>query len=232
VLRPRQEAYLRARRILEALCAGALLLVFSPVIAAAGLLVKLTSPGPIIYSQVRLGRDGEPYVIYKLRTMWNRCEQQSGVRWAVANDPRSTWIGKYLRQTHIDELPQLWNVVRGDMSLIGPRPERPEFVPALEQAVPRYRDRLVVRPGITGLAQLHLPADSDLESVRRKVLVDRYYVRHVDWWLDLRILLGTPFYLLHCRALGCRLLALPGLDIARTLMARETMRVDMEATWI
>ena len=112
-------------------------------------------------------------------------------------------MGKFLRRTHLDELPQLWNVIRGDMSLIGPRPERPEFVPGLQQAIPHYTDRLLVRPGVTGLAQVQLPADTDLESVRRKLAYDLYYVRQISFWLDLRILvctafnvLGVPFHVL------------------------------------
>src|SRR5439155_12868491 len=116
------------------------------------LLVKLTSRGPALYTQTRLGRNGRPFTIYKLRTMQHRCESLTGARWSTPGDPRITPVGRFLRKTHLDELPQLWNVLRGDMALVGPRPERPEFVPQLEQAVPHYRDRLLVRPGVSGLA--------------------------------------------------------------------------------
>src|SRR5205085_11588970 len=104
--------------------------------------------------------------------------------------------GRCLRRTHLDELPQLWNVLRGDMSLVGPRPERPEFVPDLERALPHYRDRLLVKPGVTGLAQVQLPADTDLESVRRKLAYDLYYIRTFGLWLDLRLILSTALRLL------------------------------------
>src|SRR5580765_8045649 len=123
-----------------ALCI-ALFIPAVPIILLACLAVKLTSRGPAFYSQTRLGRGGIPYRMYKIRTMTHNCELQTGVCWATANDPRITPVGRFLRRTHLDELPQLWNVLRGDMSLIGPRPERPEFVGKLAQALPRYRER-------------------------------------------------------------------------------------------
>jgi lipopolysaccharide/colanic/teichoic acid biosynthesis glycosyltransferase len=194
-----------------------LLLTVAPVILLAALLVKLTSRGPVFYSQVRLGRNGKPFRIYKIRTMTHNCENQSGVRWATANDPRITPIGKLLRATHLDELPQLWNVLKGDMSLVGPRPERPEFVPNLERAIPHYRARLEVRPGVTGLAQVQLPADTDIHSVRRKVAYDLYYIRHMGPWLDLKLILctvvhmfGVPFFVVG------RLFRLPGQERIET----------------
>jgi lipopolysaccharide/colanic/teichoic acid biosynthesis glycosyltransferase len=191
-----QSAYLRVKFVLEFVVALALLALVSPLIGLAALLVKLTSPGPVFYTQTRLGRNGRPYTIYKIRTMVHNCECNSGARWSTPGDPRVTLIGRFLRRTHLDELPQLWNVLRGEMSLVGPRPERPEFVPQLEQAVPHYRDRLRVRPGLTGMAQVVLPPDTDLASVRRKLAYDLYYVRQVSPWLDLRILLCTAFYLM------------------------------------
>jgi lipopolysaccharide/colanic/teichoic acid biosynthesis glycosyltransferase len=185
--------YLAIRSVLEFVGATLLLVITSPLILLAVVLVKLTSRGPGIYSQVRLGRLGKPYRIYKIRTMAHECEKHSGARWSTSHDPRVTPIGRLLRRTHLDELPQLWNVIRGDMSLIGPRPERPEFVPALQQAIPHYGDRLLVRPGVTGLAQVQLPADTDMESVRRKLAYDLYYVRQTSFWLDMRILCCTAF---------------------------------------
>lgn len=171
-----------------------LLIVASPIIFLAALLVKLTSRGPAFYCQTRLGVGGKPYTIYKLRTMVHNCEHFSGARWATPGDNRVTPLGNFLRRTRIDELPQFWNVLCGDMSLVGPRPERPEFVPELERVLPQYRNRLLVRPGITGLAQIQLPADTSLHSVRRKLAYDLYYVQHCNFWLDLRILLCTPIY--------------------------------------
>src|SRR5262249_23695826 len=118
-----------------------------------------------------------------------------GARWSTPGDSRVTPVGRLLRLTHIDELPQLWNVLRGDMSLIGPRPERPEFVPQLERAIPLYRIRLLVRPGLTGLAQVQLPPDTNLDSVRVKLAYDLWYVRQLNFVLDLRILFATALKL-------------------------------------
>ncbi len=186
----------RTQRGLEVLAALLLLVLSAPIIFVAALLVKLTSRGPVFYAQIRLGRRGKPYRMYKIRSMTHDCERLSGARWATQGDPRVTTVGRFLRRTKIDELPQLWNVVRGEMSLVGPRPERPEFVPQLERAIPHYRDRLLVRPGLTGLAQVQLPADTDLASVRRKLAYDLYYVRHQSLLLDVQILLATALYVL------------------------------------
>ena len=162
-----------------------------PVLAAAALLIKLSSPGPVVYTQTRLGRSGRRFTIYKLRTMRHNCEAASGIRWATRSDSRVTWIGKLLRATHIDELLQLVNVIRGDMSLVGPRPERPEIVAGLVEAIRDYPLRHRVRPGVTGLAQVQLPADTDLGSVRRKLALDLVYIRERTLWLDVRIVAGT-----------------------------------------
>lgn len=183
------------KRVLECLVAMALLAFTGPVILLAALLVRLTSRGPAFYSQTRVGRFGRPYTLYKIRTMIHDCEKATGARWATRDDPRIAPLGRFLRRSHLDELPQLWNVICGDMSLVGPRPERPEFVEHLEKAVPRYAERLLVRPGLTGLAQLRLPADSDLTSVRRKLAHDLYYIHNASPGLDLRVLLSTACYL-------------------------------------
>jgi hypothetical protein len=120
-------------------------------------------------------------------------------------------VGRFLRKTHIDELPQLWNVLKGEMSLVGPRPERPEFVPQLEQALPRYCERLLVRPGLSGLAQVQLPPDTDLDSVRRKLAHDLHYVRVMSFWVDMRILISTGLHVLGMPySWSARVLALPG----------------------
>jgi lipopolysaccharide/colanic/teichoic acid biosynthesis glycosyltransferase len=179
--------------------------------------VKLTSRGPIFYSQMRVGKNGRPFRLHKIRTMLDDCERTSGPRWATVNDPRVTSIGRFLRSTHLDELPQLWNVIRGQMSLVGPRPERPEFVPSLEKAIPHYCARLLVLPGVTGLAQVHLPADTDLASVRRKLAYDLYYIRQRGLWLDFRLvvctavrMVGVPFWPL------CRFFRLPRPDAVKS----------------
>jgi lipopolysaccharide/colanic/teichoic acid biosynthesis glycosyltransferase len=187
----------------EFVAAAALLVLFLPVIAAAWLLVRLTSAGPGFYKQERVGLRGRTFWIYKIRSMYRDCERVSGAVWSNGDDPRVTPVGRVLRATHIDELPQLFNVLMGQMSLVGPRPERPVFTQSLELALPDYDDRHLVRPGITGLAQVQLPPDSDLEGVRRKLLCDLYYVQHFDPSLDLRLVactglaaLGVPFSLL------------------------------------
>jgi lipopolysaccharide/colanic/teichoic acid biosynthesis glycosyltransferase len=183
--------YFALKAALDFVLAAALLILTGPALLLCALLVKLTSRGPAFYSQVRLGLGGKPYWIYKLRSMYHNCEADSGVQWSQKGDPRVTPLGRFLRRTHLDELPQLWNILKGDMSLIGPRPERPEFIPNLAQAIPLYEARMAVRPGVTGLAQVQLPADSDLASVRAKVSYDLYYVQHAGVLLDLRILGGT-----------------------------------------
>lgn len=191
-----QRLYVGLRRGLEWLAAAGLLVLFAPLLLLAALLVKATSRGPAFYSQVRVGRHGRLFVIYKVRTMIHQCESLTGPRWCIPGDPRITPLGYFLRLTHIDELPQLLNVLRGDMSLIGPRPERPEFVEKLEKAIPGYRWREGLLPGITGLAQVQLPPDTDIPSVRRKVAYDLYYLRHVGFSLDLRIACCTVTRLL------------------------------------
>ena len=127
--------------------------------------------------------------------MYHNCEAVSGAAWSTKRDSRVTRVGRILRKLHVDELPQLLNVLRGDMSLVGPRPERPEFVGPLARQIPGYYDRLAVRPGVTGLAQIQLPADEDIEDVRKKVVLDRCYAEKRDLWLDFRIMLGTAVYL-------------------------------------
>ncbi|QJW98046.1 sugar transferase [Frigoriglobus tundricola] len=200
----------RLKRAIDVGTGLGLLIGALPVVLAIWALVRATSPGPGFYSQVRVGRGGRPFWIYKIRTMTVNCEAGSGAKWATKGDTRVTPVGRVLRKLHLDELPQLWNVLRGDMSLVGPRPERPEFVVPLSAEVAGYPERHRVRPGVTGLAQIQLPADTDLASVRRKVVLDRHYVEFGTLWLDLRIALGTLVYLLgFSYARVRRLLALP-----------------------
>ncbi len=196
-VQPARRRYPEFKAVVDFILALLLMILAAPVILLSALLIKLTSRGPALYTQLRVGRGGRVFWIYKLRTMTHNCESQSGACWAKPADPRITLIGRFLRKTHLDELPQLWNVLRGDMALVGPRPERPEFVPGLEQQIPSYRDRLAVRPGLTGLAQVQLPADTDIDSVRRKLLYDRYYIDNMSFWLDFRLILSTGFKVLH-----------------------------------
>jgi lipopolysaccharide/colanic/teichoic acid biosynthesis glycosyltransferase len=193
---PRRTPYASFKRVVDFLFALALLIATAPIIALLAVAIKLTSRGPAFYTQTRLGLKGRPFSVHKLRTMHDNCESLSGPRWATPGDIRITPLGRILRKTHLDELPQLWDILRGRMSLVGPRPERTEFVPQLERAIPLYRDRLLLRPGLTGLAQVQLPPDSDLSSVSCKLQYDLYYVRHFSLWLDLRIVLSTIFHVM------------------------------------
>jgi len=184
------------RRGVELAAALALAVVFLPWVLLAAALVKLTSRGPAFYLQRRVGRGGAVFTIYKLRTMRHNCESLTGPRWALPADPRVTPLGRLLRRTHLDELPQLWNVLRGDMSLIGPRPERPEFVARFEQLIPGYGSRLLVRPGVTGLAQVQVGPGLGFGVVWQKLAYDLYAIHRLGPRLDLRIAAGTVLHVL------------------------------------
>ena len=184
------------KRAFDVGLSGILFVFTLPVVLVAAVLVRATSRGPAIYAQTRLGRGGVPFTIYKLRTMAHDCEKGTGPRWSVPGDPRVTPVGRVLRKLHIDELPQLWNVLRGDMSLVGPRPERPAIAADLEVEIPDFAARLAVRPGVTGLAQVQFPPDVDIESVRRKLAADLRYVRASGGLLDARIFACTALHLL------------------------------------
>lgn len=175
-----------------------------PFIFLAMLVTKAISHGPAIYRQQRVGRTGRVFTIYKIRTMYQDCESLTGPRWSIPGDPRITPLGKIFRKLHIDELPQLWNVLKGDMALIGPRPERPEIVAQLRRSIPSYDFRHVIKPGITGFAQIHLPADTNLRSVRNKVAYDRFYIARMSLWMDLSIYFCTALKVLHLKSLYCR----------------------------
>ncbi|MGH9662204.1 MAG: exopolysaccharide biosynthesis polyprenyl glycosylphosphotransferase, partial [Bryobacteraceae bacterium] len=162
-----------------------------PIMALVALLVKWTSPGPILYRQSRVGRDGALFTVYKFRSMRNDAEAESGAVWAVKDDPRSTPIGRWLRMLRLDELPQLFNVLRGNMSLVGPRPERPEFVKILSEQIPYYRQRLCVRPGITGWAQINHKYGNSVEDTIIKLEYDLYYIKHISPSLDAYIIFHT-----------------------------------------
>jgi len=202
------------RAVSDPLLAAALLILFTPMLFAAMLLIKLTSRGPALYSQRRVGRHGRTFTLYKLRSMRHDCERHTGPRWATTDDPRVTPLGQFLRRTHLDELPQLWNVLRGEMGLVGPRPERPEFVAQLEKAIPRYRDREQVRPGLTGLAQVQIPPDVDVAGVRRKLACDLYYIESRGLWLDTRIMASTALKVIGVPcACSCRWLGIPSVEV-------------------
>ncbi len=191
----RKVRYNRVKAMLDIGLSSVLLLLASPFILLCMIAVRLGSKGSPLYSQKRLGSCGRIFSIYKIRTMYEDSEQHHGPMWSGPGDPRVTPLGRILRATHLDELPQLLNVARGDMSLIGPRPERPEIAAQLERCLSSYGDRLRVRPGLSGLAQVLQGPDTSLHGVQTKLRYDLYYLENQGVWLDLRIALATLFHL-------------------------------------
>jgi sugar transferase (PEP-CTERM system associated) len=162
-----------------------------PLMLITGLLVKLTSEGPILFRQIRVGKDSVPFTIYKFRSMYRDAEARTGAVWAVKDDPRITPLGRWIRKLRLDELPQLWNVVKGDMSITGPRPERPEFVQILNERIPYYRQRFCVKPGITGWAQINHKYGDTIEDTIIKLEYDLYYIKNLAFSLDAYIMFQT-----------------------------------------
>ena len=185
-----QRPYTRfAKRMFDVVCASVVLVLAAPLMLLAVGVVRLT-PGPIVYRQTRVGERGRQFTMLKFRTMRADAEAP-GPAFAQRADPRVTSVGRWLRRTHVDELPQLWNVLRGEMSIVGPRPERPEFIPTLEQAVPFFTRRLLVKPGITGWAQLRHDYASDADGAAEKLSYDLWYLRHRNLVVDLAICAKT-----------------------------------------
>ena len=180
-----------AKRAIDVLLAAAGLVVLSPVMLLVGLLVRLTSPGPSLYHQQRVGRHGRLFTVHKFRSMRQDAERDTGAVWASSTDSRITPVGKFLRRTRLDELPQLWNVLTGDMSLVGPRPERPEFVSKLEETIPYYGLRHTIRPGLTGWAQIRYTYGASIEDALEKLQYDLFYIKHLAIAFDLVILIQT-----------------------------------------
>ena len=179
------------KRIVDISVAVLILAASVPVIVLVALAIWLDSGRPILYRQERLGRDGQPFVLWKFRSMRTDAEKVGSAQWAVRNDPRITRVGRWIRKTRIDEIPQLWNILVGDMSLVGPRPEREEFVEKLIEHCPIYKQRLVVRPGLTGWAQIQAPYAATIEESIEKLQYDLYYSRNISVFLDLSILAST-----------------------------------------
>lgn len=185
---PVWQAYLK--RLMDVQISLLLLLLTSPLLLLTALAIRLDSKGPIFYSQERIGQYGRPFLIWKFRTMRTDAEA-SGPQWATKKDPRITRIGQFLRKTRIDEIPQFLCVLRGDMSIVGPRPERQHFIDLLVQKIPLYSRRLVMKPGITGWAQVCHSYDTSIEDVRKKLMYDLYYFENMSLLLDLQIMLRT-----------------------------------------
>jgi hypothetical protein len=179
------------KRLMDFIIASVVLILISPIMAIIALAVKLTSPGPILYRQERCGLNGKAFDMYKFRSMRTDAEQKTGAVWAQKEDNRKTLFGAFLRKTSLDELPQLFNVLMGDMSLVGPRPERPVFIKKFSRSIPNYMTRHSVKVGITGWAQVHGWRGNT--SLRKRLQYDLYYITHWTPWLDLRILFLTAF---------------------------------------
>jgi exopolysaccharide biosynthesis polyprenyl glycosylphosphotransferase len=179
------------KRCLDLVCGliiGAILAILFPFVAIA---IKLNSPGAIFYKQERVGQHGAPFTVYKFRSMVQNAERNGEAKWAVPGDARITPVGNFIRKTRIDELPQVLNVLRGEMSMVGPRPERDQFIQELQQQIPFYRTRLAAKPGLTGWAQINYGYGSTVEDALIKLQYDLYYLKHWSPWLDFKILLRT-----------------------------------------
>ncbi len=183
------------KRAIDVAFAASVLLVGMPVWLLIALLIKIDSPGPVLYKQERVGKDGRIFNMIKFRSMYQDAEKE-GPQWANRKDPRVTPVGKLLRKLHLDEIPQMWNVLKGDMSLVGPRPERPMFVEELSREIPLYPRRLRVRPGITGWAQVKHKYDESVEDVKKKVQYDLFYIENMSLRMDFKIILSTIAHML------------------------------------
>ncbi len=187
----RHEIYEELKRAVDFAAAAIVQIVLIPFELVFAILIKLTSPGPVIYSQIRVGENGRHFTLYKFRTMRMDAEKD-GPQWAPpSGDRRTTSFGKFLRHSHFDELPQLVNVLKGDLSFVGPRPERPEFVKILREQVSYYEMRSMIKPGITGWAQINYRKDTTVEDVKRKIQYDLYYLKNRSLIIDIAILLKT-----------------------------------------
>ncbi|MBI2484443.1 exopolysaccharide biosynthesis polyprenyl glycosylphosphotransferase [Candidatus Uhrbacteria bacterium] len=186
----RWKIYDRVKRYVDIVVASIILFIGGSVALPVMIIVKLCSRKPIFYSQKRCTKDGKVFTLYKFRTMAPDAEKEGPV-WAKKNDSRATRVGRLLRHTHIDEFPQVWNVLRGELSFVGPRPERPDFVKLLEDAIPYYALRHRITPGISGWAQINFPYAASIEDARRKLSYDLYYLKHRSFTLDLKIFLKT-----------------------------------------
>jgi exopolysaccharide biosynthesis polyprenyl glycosylphosphotransferase len=187
-----QLLYIRKlKRAFDLAAASLLLLLLAPLCAVIAVIVKLSSPGPVIYRQTRCGKFGRPFQVFKFRSMRADAEHDGKARWWSKNDPRETFFGRWMRKYRIDEIPQLLNILRGEMSFVGPRPERPEFMDVLSKEVPFFMERTMLLPGLTGWAQVNYPYGSNVEDAARKMEFDIYYMKHMSLVLDVFIMLDT-----------------------------------------
>jgi exopolysaccharide biosynthesis polyprenyl glycosylphosphotransferase len=187
---PKNIVVMKAKRLIDIIISSFIFLISLPLWPIFALLIKMNSRGPVFYVQKRVGKNESLFSLYKFRSMIDKAEENEAV-WAGENDKRITFVGKILRKLHLDELPQFWNVIRGEMSLVGPRPERPEFVEELEKKIPYYSLRHFMKPGITGWAQVNFPYASSIEDSQEKLEYDLYYVSHMNLLFDFQVLLKT-----------------------------------------
>jgi len=180
----------RFKRVVDVVVSAILMVLFSPVLLIIAFLIKLDSKGSVLFIQKRVGQDGGVFDLIKFRSMYSDAEMNGAV-WAEKDDLRVTRVGKWIRRLRIDEIPQLWNIVKGQMSFIGPRPERPEFVKLLEKEIPYYYLRHAVKPGLTGWAQINYPYSASLEDSEIKLEYDLYYLKNMSLFLDFQIFLKT-----------------------------------------
>ncbi len=181
----------KIKRIMDIIGAGSAIIIFMPLMLLIALMIKLTSKGPVIFRQERVGLNSKKFVMYKFRTMKVQNSEEEMVRWTRKGDPRVTPIGRILRRMSLDELPQLLNVLQGDMSLVGPRPERPYFVEKFRKEIPGYMEKHDVRPGLTGWAQINgYRGDTPID---KRVEYDRYYIENRTIWFDVKIIILTIF---------------------------------------
>lgn len=186
----------RAKRLIDIAISLIVLIVFLPVWILVALLIKLESRGPVLFKQRRVGKDGRHFTVYKFRSMVQDAERETGPVWAGEKDPRVTFIGRIIRKLRIDEIPQFFNVLVNDMSLVGPRPERPYFVNKLKREIPLYTRRLRMKPGITGWAQIKGGYDTTIENVKKKLEYDLFYIENVSVRMDLKIIFNTIYVMI------------------------------------
>ena len=186
----------KVKRFIDFFVSFLILLVSSPVIIATAIAIKLESKGPILYKQERSGLNGKPFMVYKFRSMVQDAEKKTGPVWSMKNDPRITRVGAFIRKVRIDEIPQMINIFKGEMSLVGPRPERPHFVEKLSKEIPLYKRRLKVRPGLTGWAQVKHKYDESIDDVKMKLRYDLFYIENMSIRMDINIIFRTVFVVL------------------------------------
>ena len=224
-----KQAFFQRKYLLDRMVGCVLLVATAPLTLVLYAIVRLTSPGPGFYRQTRVGLHGETFEIVKLRSMCKNAEKPGQAVWAVKNDSRVTFVGKILRRLHLDELPQLWNVAKGEMSMVGPRPERPEICEKLAKKIDGYYNRVNVKPGVTGLAQVNLPPDETFEDVQRKQILDIDYIEKANMWLDFRLVIATALRVcgLRCGTI-CKLMCICRKELVAQQLSKSAPAYEME----